>query len=179
MDPTNIFQRVWPRTGAFSERFPSFFAKTIIYLWLTRWKNYRVWNYNQASRDESVELALPRLANFRCHLLRRGIDSAPLFSFAPNQPGLAFLLFHVHMLIIFCLQEVVVLSKYYYTGRCQALFDFQIVRKKEEEKKQKLFDKDFLMIIALSFFHLNFQGQLQVFNSHLNFGAEQLVDWFF
>eukprot|EP01112_Ceratiomyxa_fruticulosa_P018152 TRINITY_DN5762_c0_g1_i1.p1 TRINITY_DN5762_c0_g1~~TRINITY_DN5762_c0_g1_i1.p1 ORF type:complete len:538 (+),score=59.12 TRINITY_DN5762_c0_g1_i1:521-2134(+) len=61
MDPSDLFARIWPRSGAFAER---------------------VWS----ARDvNSTELAYPRILNFRCLLLQRGIDSAPVDTY-PNPP---------------------------------------------------------------------------------------------
>jgi len=66
VDPSDIFSRIWPKAAAISER---------------------LWNYYSANEKNAVDLALPRLSNFRCNLLERGIATAPLFAPAPNQPG--------------------------------------------------------------------------------------------
>jgi len=66
VDPSDIFNRIWPKAAAISER---------------------LWNYNSADVPDSIALALPRLHRFRCNLLERDIGSGPLFSLSPNQPG--------------------------------------------------------------------------------------------
>jgi len=66
VDPSDIFSRVWPKAAVVAER---------------------LWNYENANEANAVELAIPRLQDFRCRLLERGIDTAPLFAPAPFQPG--------------------------------------------------------------------------------------------
>ncbi|XP_049761696.1 beta-hexosaminidase subunit alpha isoform X1 [Elephas maximus indicus] len=54
VDSTNLVPRLWPRAGAVAERL---------------WSNSRV---------TDLEFALTRLTNFRCELLRRGVQAQPL-----------------------------------------------------------------------------------------------------
>jgi len=69
MDPSDVFVRIWPRSAAVAEV---------------------LWNYNVVRGEYAVELAVPRLHAFRCHLLNRNIDSAPLNSYSPSEPGSCF-----------------------------------------------------------------------------------------
>eukprot|EP01119_Soliformovum_irregulare_P025257 TRINITY_DN930_c0_g1_i1.p1 TRINITY_DN930_c0_g1~~TRINITY_DN930_c0_g1_i1.p1 ORF type:complete len:590 (-),score=153.11 TRINITY_DN930_c0_g1_i1:24-1793(-) len=66
-DPSDIFARIWPKSAAAAER---------------------LWTYNIGrATSDPIDTAVPRLNAFRCHLLERGIGSAPVFSYFPNQPG--------------------------------------------------------------------------------------------
>ncbi|KAM6960619.1 beta-hexosaminidase subunit alpha [Aplochiton taeniatus] len=56
VDATNLSPRLWPRASAAAER-----------LW------------SDAKQTSSVEQAFPRLKDFRCKLLRRGIQAEPLY----------------------------------------------------------------------------------------------------
>ncbi|CAK6950979.1 beta-hexosaminidase subunit alpha [Scomber scombrus] len=56
VDSTNLNQRLWPRASAAAER-----------LW------------SDEKETSNVEKALPRLQDFRCKLLRRGIQAEPLY----------------------------------------------------------------------------------------------------
>jgi len=66
MDPSDVFQRIWPKSAAVAEV---------------------LWTYEPARADFAVELAVPRMHAFRCHLINRNIDAAPLNAYAPNAPG--------------------------------------------------------------------------------------------
>ncbi|EFA84209.1 beta-N-acetylhexosaminidase [Heterostelium album PN500] len=63
MDSSDIFSKIWPKAAAAAER-----------LW------------SDASVDD-VDEVVPRLERFRCHMIYRGIESAPLNSTSPNGPG--------------------------------------------------------------------------------------------
>jgi len=55
--------RIFPRAGAFAER---------------------LWNYDIANKDKSVELLIPRLQDFRCRILmKRGVYASPVYGTTP------------------------------------------------------------------------------------------------
>ncbi|KAK2834449.1 hypothetical protein Q7C36_015150 [Tachysurus vachellii] len=56
VDATNLSQRLWPRASAAAERL---------------WSN--------EEQTSSVDKAIPRLQDFRCKMIRRGIQAEPLF----------------------------------------------------------------------------------------------------
>jgi len=69
VDVSDQLQRIWPKAAAVAER---------------------LWSYVPANQPNAVELAVPRLQNFRCHLIERGIGAAPVFSPTPNEPSSCF-----------------------------------------------------------------------------------------
>jgi len=66
VDISDQLPRIWPRAAAVAER---------------------LWSYYPASSPNAVELAVPRIQDFRCRLQQRGINTAPLYSPNPVSPG--------------------------------------------------------------------------------------------